>query len=478
MSVRTSESAEGHRSGENAAPAARTLADRLLAPFTHVRPGEGRTVLILALSVLLLLCAYYLIKPLREGWLAVSVIRGLSKMEVKAYSGFGQTLLLAGLMTGYGRLATRWSRETIITRSTLFCVSNMVVFWLLQPDFFVQNLPGTGVLFYLWVGMFGVFIVAQFWAFAADLYDDERGRRLIPAIAIGATGGAVIGSWLAERLVAAPWFPTEHLLIAAIVPLLAALALIQRVARQGPLPSPSPPAAQSLGPDPVATDPLGLVLRSPLLLAMGVVTALLSWVNTNGENILFRVVQEVVEAEAATGDPTAAMAFVREATTRFYGDFFFWVNVVALVLQAFVASRLLRYGGFGAIFLLLPVIGLLSYGAMALLPVLAVIRVMKVAENATSYSISNTARHVFWLPLPRNVIFQGKPMVDSLFARLGDGLAALTVLVGVQLLGLPLVGFIGLNVALLVVWLGVAGWIVRRHHRLTDGEASGEAAAA
>lgn len=454
----------------------RTGVERLLAAFTDVRPGEGRDVLILGLSVLLLLCSYYLIKPLREGWLAVSVIQGLTKMEVKAYSGFGQTLLLAVLMTSYGRLAMRWDRETLITRSTLFCISNKVVFWMLQPDFFVRGLPGMGVLFYLWVGMFGVFIVAQFWAFTADLYDDESGRRLIPAVAIGATGGAVLGSWLAERLVAASWFPSEYLLIAATLPLGAALVLVRRVDEQGRAPSAPPPVAVVPASHPEVNGALRLVLRTPLLLAMAVVTALLSWVNTNGENVLFRVVQEVVEAGAPVADPQAALVYVREATTRFYSDFFFWVNTVALLLQAFAASRLLRYGGFGAVFLLLPAIGLVSYAAMALLPVLAVIRVMKVAENATSYSISNTARHVFWLPLPRAVIFQGKPMVDSLFARLGDGLAALTVLVGVQLLGLPLVGFIGLNVGLLLVWLGVAGWIVHGHRSLTERPAATEAA--
>ena len=94
-------------------------------------------------------------------------------------------------------------------------------------------------------------------------------------------------------------------------------------------------------------------------------------------------------------------AFVRDWTTAFYGSFFFWVNVTALVLQALFASRLLRFGGFGLILLLLPVISLFTYAAMALFPVLLVVQVMKTAENATAYSINNTARQVFWLPTTR-----------------------------------------------------------------------------
>ena len=85
---------------------------------------------------------------------------------------------------------------------------NMAVFWAIQPGFFIENLPHSGIVFYLWVGMFGVFVVAQFWAFAADIYTEERGNRLFPMIAIGATSGAAFGSWITEILVKSELFGT------------------------------------------------------------------------------------------------------------------------------------------------------------------------------------------------------------------------------------------------------------------------------
>ena len=84
------------------------------------------------------------------------------------------------------------------------------------------------------------------------------------------------------------------------------------------------------------------------------------------------------------------------------------MNSVALLLQAFVASRLLKYGGFAAILLILPVIALASYTVMALLPVLAVVKMMKIAENATDYSLNNTSRHVLWLPVSSAMKFRGQ----------------------------------------------------------------------
>jgi AAA family ATP:ADP antiporter len=76
-------------------------------------------------------------------------------------------------------------------------MANLLVFWSLRA----AEVAGAGVAFYIWVGIFGLFVVSQFWAFAADLYCDERGRRLLPMIAIGATAGAVTGSLVAEKIV-------------------------------------------------------------------------------------------------------------------------------------------------------------------------------------------------------------------------------------------------------------------------------------
>ncbi len=103
---------------------------------------------------------------------------------------------------------------------------------------------------------------------------------------------------------------------------------------------------------------------------------------------------------------------------------------------------------------------------MALLPVLGVVRGMKIAESATNYSIDNTARQVIWLPTTAEMKYWTKPAIDSLFVRLGDGMAALTVAVGFQFLDLPIRHLFLVNVALVAGWLAAALVIVREHRRL------------
>ncbi|MGD8963072.1 MAG: hypothetical protein PVH43_11180, partial [Desulfobacterales bacterium] len=425
--------------------------DRFLRLFTDVHAGEGFTAFLMFANVFLILCAYYFIKPLREGWIAVSDISGLSKMEVKAYSSFGQSLVLIPVVWYYGWLSGRYRRSDLITRSTLFCMSNMVIFWAIQPGLFIENLPYSGIIFYLWVGMFGVFVVAQFWAFAADVYTVERGNRLFPFIAIGATSGAALGSWITEALVESGLFDPKGLLLVAMIPL-AVSTVISRIVEDR-MHGQTPGTKAIPGPDIEDTgrSALSIVFNSRLLLATALITLLLSWVNTNGENLLFRVVQEFLAGQALKGgvsDTNALLAFTRDGTTAFYGNFYFWVNVVALLLQAFVASRLLKYGGFGVVLLSMPVVALISYTVMAFIPILAIVKIMKIAENSTDYSINNTARNVLWLPVSAELQYKGKPTIDSLFVRVGDGIAAFTVLVGVQILALSTQSFFVLNVGL------------------------------
>lgn len=443
--------------------------ERGLRVFTDVRPGEGRTALLMFANVFLILCAYYFIKPLREGWIAVSGVAGLSKLELRAYTAFGQSLLLIPVVAGYGRLVGRWPRAVLIERATLFCMMNMLVFWALQPKFLVSHVPYVGIAFYLWVGMFAVFVVAQFWAFAANLYSEERGSRLLPMVAIGATAGAAVGSLLLEKLVSSGAVPTHHVLLMALVPLAASIWLTRRAdVREGGVAAPKHNVIAGGSASVDRRGALRLVFGTRYLLVIGLIMLITNWAKTNGENQLFQVVQETLQgqihAQGLTGD--AVKTFVKEGTTAFFGGFYFWVNAIALALQAVVASRILKYGGFAALFLLLPVVALLSYSAMFVLPLLAVVRTTQAAVNATDYSINNTARHVLWLPMSQSVTFKGKPTVDTLFVRAGDGMAAATVLLGVQLLSASIRTYLLLNVALTVVWLVAAVWVAREHGRM------------
>jgi AAA family ATP:ADP antiporter len=204
--------------------------------------------------------------------------------------------------------------------------------------------------------------VAQFWSFAADIYTEER--EPFPSIAIGASAGRP-AAWIADAVVTADSRDTYSLLLAAAAILVVSILLTGWADRRGPIGEGVPEA-------PKKADQAAARRAGPFRLASATATSWplpwhdpdLNWVNTNGENLLFgsvqKVLQEKVQAQGLT-DPKAVEKFIADGTTAFYGNFFFLVNVSGLLLQSFVASRLLKYGGFGALLMALPLISLLSY---------------------------------------------------------------------------------------------------------------------
>ena len=68
--------------------------------------------------------------------------------------------------------------------------------------------------------------------------------------------------------------------------------------------------------------------------------------------------------------------------------------------------------------------------------------------------------------MSQEVTFKAKPTIDSLFMRAGDGLAALTVLLGHQVFSAPDRSYFAVNISLTLVWLALAVWIVREYGKL------------
>jgi AAA family ATP:ADP antiporter len=399
-------------------------------------------------NVFALLTAYYIIKPVRE-----ALILGEAGAEIKSYASAGQAGLLLLIVPVYGILASRLSRVWLINGVTAFFVSNLVIFYVLG-----KAGVSLGVVFYLWVGLFNLMLVAQFWAFANDIYTQRKGERLFGVVGIGASLGAILGAWLAGILFEPIGAYTMMLVTAALLGLSMILTnwIHHREAHTTAIRS----ASQS-GPDEKKLGSEGgfqLILKSRYLLLVAFLVLVSNFVNTTGEFILGKTVEET--AQAATAGAADAEAAQKSYIGQFYSDFYFWVNLIGAGLQMFVVSRLMQQWGAGVALFFLPVIAFGGYVMLALAPVLSLIRVAKIAENTVDYSVQNTARHALFLSTTREAKYKAKAAIDSFFWRTGDALTALLVFVGSQLALGPR-GFAAVNVVFVVVWLGLAYAIVR-----------------
>jgi AAA family ATP:ADP antiporter len=430
--------------------------ERLLTVFTRVRPGEGRTVLLFMLHAFLLLFSYQVVKALREAFMLAKFTA-----EVRSYAVAITALILMLLVPVYGAVRRRIDGARLLQAITVFFAANMLVFA-------AAAWSGMSIAFpyFVWASIFGLMVVSQLWAFAADSFNLKSGQRIFPVIMVGANVGALAGAKTAQ-LAAAALTPVGLLVVATLL-LLATLFLA--APERAAVPEGSRAIAAEHGrPMPKLLGGFGLVMRDRYLRLIALLVVLLNWINTTGEFILADFVQRDAAARvAASGGALTASVLIAE----FYGSFQFWVTVVGLAIQLFLVARIYRTVGVKGALVIHPVVVAIGYGLLALspmlggfVPIFTLIRLVKIAENATDYSLMNTTRQALFLPVDRDAKYEGKTAIDTFFWRFGDLLQAGVVYVGLNVLGWTAPTFALLNLVLALAWIGLAVSIGRDFSR-------------
>jgi AAA family ATP:ADP antiporter len=436
--------------------------ERLLSVFGDVRAGEAATVLLLLGNIFLILAGYYVCKTVREPLILAS-----GGAEVKSYAAAGQALVLMLFVPLYGWFASKVNRSRLIYGVTLFFIINIELFWLGAK----LGVPYLGVAFFIWVGIFNNAVIAQFWSYGNDLFSTETGERLFPLIGIGATLGSPFGSGLAERLFTMGVGAYTMLHITAVI-LLISMGLYWLVEKR--LGSPRQQGQQGGSTAKLKGHEGGfkLLAGNRYLRLICVLLILLNLVNTTGQYVLDRYVLAEAVSRAATD-----AAFNKEAFLgAFYGGYMFWVNILTFVLQALLVSRIVKYLGLAGALLALPIVALGSYSTVLAGATLVVLRVAKTVENATDYSIMNTARQMLWLPTSREEKYKAKQAADTFIVRVGDLMSAGLVYVGTTVLGFHSAGFATVNIIACVLWLGVGVMLLRQYRKLAAQQAAPAAA--
>lgn len=450
----------------------RSLLDRALNVVTEVRAGEGVTALLLTLNVFLLLSAYYFIKPVREGL----ILAMPSGAEYKSYLSAVISASLLFAVPAYAWVASRVAKHKLVVGVTLFFASHLALFWLLSKVPAAEK--NIGIVFFVWVGIFNMMVVAQFWSFANDIYTVEQGKRLFALVGMGASIGGAVGAKLTGFLLTTIKLGVYELLLVSALLLLGSAVLTSVAhARERRINSSGGKEEQETEEREGA---FRMVFKHRYLILIAAFSLVFTWVNTNGEymlSVLFRAEAAAAAKAAGIVEPAAIGRHAKAVVTGYYANFFLWVNVFSVLLQTFVVSRIVKFGGLRIGFFVFPIIALVDAAALIVLPAalriaeLAVLRPGKIAENSTDYSLNNTVRNMLWLPTTREMKYKGKQAVDTFFVRMGDVASAVLVYVGAQLLHLPIRGFAVVNGVLVVFWLFLAGGIVRINRKMTDGAA-------
>ena len=216
-----------------------------------------------------------------------------------------------------------------------------------------------------------------------------------------------------------------------------------------------------------------LVFRERYLLLIAFLVLVFNLVNTLGGFILNTMI--TIEANTRIAAGAAGGLDERELIGTLAGSIQTWVNLLALLLQAFVVSRIFRLVGVRGALFVLPLVALGGYTSIALLPLFSIVRWTKVLENGTDYSIQNTTRHALFLPTSREAKYKAKQAIDSFFVRAGDMLQALIVFAGTTL-SFGVRQYAIVNLVFVGIWLVLATAIAREHRKLVPVEVAEKAA--
>jgi AAA family ATP:ADP antiporter len=409
--------------------------------------SERSTAVLSALAFFFVLTSYYIIRPVMNQLGGAVGSRSLPLF-------YGAVFVVMLLLTPvFGMLVARFPRRRLLGWSYSFFILCLLAF---VPAFLAQDRIGArtlGVVFYVWVSVFNLFVVSLFWSFMADIFSSSEARKAFSLIALGGMAGAIFGPLVTKFLVQV--IGVAPLLVVSALALGLSLALLLRLSAQADRQS------HSRGND-VIGGSLWAGLRAlwsqPFLRYM----ALLMLFGDGIGTLAYALVADYAKAHF-TGEL---------ARTQFYNDLDLATNLLGAVLQLSVTRWLLvRHGaGWGLVVpslvnvVLLVAVAVAGAGGKLVLfgasvPLLAL---MVIVTRGFAYGMTKPAVDALYTRVPREMRYKGKNFVETTVWRFGD-VVVTSAVNGLRLVGLSLggVALLAAGVATLATWAATrAGWSV------------------
>jgi ATP:ADP antiporter, AAA family len=391
----------------------------VLGRWLGIREEDRRDAAVAFLTLLGVMTAHALLETARD---ALFLSRLPARDLPWAY------IAIAVLSLGVAA-ASRMVRGVLPRRATL--TVSLLVGGAVTAGFHVladTQSPAALLALYVWTGLLASVVVVEFWLLLAQVLDFGQAKRVFAIASAGGLAGAVLGAGMASALLVALRPASLLLASGGVFALTAGVPLFFTPARPG-VGEPRRAAARASW--------LGLLRGEPYLRRL-VWTAALSTMLVTGVDFVFKAMASVDLA------PDQLAPFF----ARFYGA----IGGIALLVQLFVAPRLLRVLGVNGSLLVLPALLLLGSTGFVLTGGLGAALLMRGADGALRHSLHRTGTEILYVPLSPSLRDRFKASVEALGQRGGQGLASVLLLLAAPL-GLAPVDLGFALIALSAAWL-------------------------
>ncbi|MCA1750501.1 MAG: Npt1/Npt2 family nucleotide transporter [Cryomorphaceae bacterium] len=401
---------------------------KIVNKFYDIREGEWQNVsAFFAMSFLLIVLVYFL-KPARDSLFLIQL--GAERLPYVFIAIAVLSVPITGIVI---RTVEKYKSVNVFPATILSVIAQLFILRL----FMTSGSQWVYVVFYLWVGVFGILVVSQFWLFANEMFDAARSKRVFPLLNLGAISGSIAGSYTSSALISSGWLATEDLLYAGIGTsgVLLAIAMFLRSRIKNSEVQITPKRKKKM---PGLSRVKDVFESRYHLMIAGII----------GSAMLVSTLADYqVKAVAEESFPD------KESLTSFMGSFYGMISVAALFIQIAVSGRLLKKIGLGAALSFRPAGILVAAVLLAIEPVLAFAVLLGGVDTAARYSIDKTGREILFLPIRKNIKERIKLVLDVITDRFFKGFAGFILLVMVVFLEFTIVQTAVSTIVFSALWL-------------------------
>jgi AAA family ATP:ADP antiporter len=357
--------------------------------------------IILFSNFFLIILAYYQVKSASR-----SLLIEYWGSENFPWVWIASALVLGSFIGLYHRLVERYSRLAVVLGSCLMFIALLVGFRM------ALGWQGTAasIAFYIFVDIFSVILVEQFWSLADSVTETEAGRRSYWFIGSGGLLGGIIGGASATAMLEFTPMRTPDLLLSCAAILIVTFLLNLAMGRMGLYRE-----VKSTGQPVVVAGGWRALIKSRYLLLIA------------GALLCSQLAQPVVEYQFIKA--VEASYPVLDARTQYISSFFSLLGVVSIAINLLVTPFLHRYLGVMWGMVTQPVVLAMSSLAFMAHPTLMIASVMKIGDRGLSYSINRASKEQLYIPVDPVRTYQAKAWIDMLGYRLFKVLGSALILV-------------------------------------------------
>jgi len=435
----------------------------LLKAIQDIRREELPKALLMCAYFFLVITIFWVLKPMKKivfidfyaksgfnlfGW-------QMEGSEAELLAKVLNMVVAAIAVTVFTLLSRRFTRQKLVYIWSMF----FIVCFILYSGLVARPNDAVAWTFYLFGDLFSTVMVVLFWAFLNDIVQTDEAKRLYGLIGLGGVLGGFFGSFTVRAFVKKSGKPPLLLACvggAALIMLIAYLVgrvTEKRKVSQQVVQEPQPKAELPKKSN-AAIEGAKLVLASKYLLAIAAIIGFYEIVSTIMDFQWTQSVLSAIQKGEVSGD--------------YFSSVYLVTNSVAVFVQFFLTSLVMRRFGVGIALLFLPVAALSNSTAFLIFPILMIGNALSVGDNALNYSINQSSKETLYVPTTPEVKYRAKAFIDMFVQRFAKVVAvAISLIIGAG--GIRWLSFA--SIALLIVWIGAVRFAGRQFEGMTQQNA-------